>query len=193
MKSKFLITLLSGLISISINAQWEAGIGAGLGLPVTGYKEVLKSGWLLNAEGKYRFGSGNFAVGMKAHFTRLQKDNNPGDAFQNARMTIAPLLFTAEWVIPTKGSLDPYITGGLGVTFFNLNYDISPTEGETVNNVSFTMMPQAGLRYAASKNLFPFIEAGLVLLADGPPIGFPKGSQMTGYTGITAGISYRFN
>ena len=52
--------------------------------------------------------------------------------------------------------------------------------------------PQAGLRYAASKNLFPFVEAGLVMLADGPPVGFPKGSQMTGYTAISAGINYRF-
>jgi len=192
MKQKLLILLLAALTSISINAQWEAGVGVGLGLPVTGYKEVLKSGWLLNAEGKYRFASGNFAVGMKTHFTRLQQDKNPGDTFQNARMTIAPLLFTAEYSIPTKGALDPYLTGGLGITFFNLNYDISPTEGETVNNVSFTMMPQAGLRYGASEKVFPFIEAGLVLLADGPPIGFPKGSQMTGYTAITAGINYRF-
>ena len=193
MKCKLLITLLTTLLSISAHAQWEIGIGAGLGLPVTAYKEVLKPGWLLNAEGKYRFGNGNFAVGLKTHFTRLQKDKNPGDTFQNARMTIAPLLFTAEYGIPTKGALDPYITGGLGITFFNLNYDISPSEGETVNNVSFTMMPQVGLRYATSKNLFPFIEYGLVLLADGPPVGFPKSSQMTGYSAITAGINYRFN
>ncbi len=192
MKIKLVITLLLLCTSIITNAQWEAGLGAGLGVPVTGYKEVLESGWLLNAEGKYRFGNGNFAVGMETHFTRLQKDNNPGDAFQNARMTIAPLLFTAEWSIPTRGTLEPYLTGGLGITFFNFNYDTSPTEGETVNNVSFTVMPQAGLRYAASKNLFPFVEAGLVMLADGPPVGFPKGSQMTGYSAITAGISYRF-
>ena len=192
MKCKLLITLLAVLISMSVNAQWEVGLGVGAALPITSYKEVLKTGWLLSAEGKYRLASRNFALGMEAHFTRLQKDNNPGDAFQNARMTIAPLLFTAEYDIPTKGALQPYFTGGLGITFFNLNYDISATEGETVNNVSFTMMPQAGLRYKASEKLYPFIEAGLVLLADGPPQGFPKSSEMTGYTGITAGIIYRF-
>ena len=192
MKRKVMMTVLPVLISISIYAQWEVGLGAGAGLPVTGYKEVLKPGWLLNAEGKYRFKSGKFALGMKTHFTRLQNDNNPDDQFQNARMTIAPLLFTAEWTLSTKGILQPYLTGGLGISFFNLNYDTSPTNGETVNNVSFTMMPQAGLRYRASKHVSPFIEWGLVLLADGPPIGFPKSSEMTGYHAISAGIGYRF-
>jgi len=186
------ITAVAILISISVNAQWEVGLGAGAGLPITGYKEVLKSGWLLNANGQYRLKSGKFALGMKAHFTRLQKDNIPNDQFQNARMTIAPLLFTAEWTISTKGNLQPYLTGGLGISFFNLNYDISPADGKTVFNVSFTMMPLAGLRYRASEHVAPFLEWGLVLLADGPPIGFPKSSEITGYNAITAGVTYRF-
>lgn len=175
-----------------LNAQWEIGAGAGTAIPITGYKEVLKTGWLLNAEGKYRFGSGNFAIGMKTHFTRLQKDNNPNDTFQNARMTIAPIIFTAEYGIPVKGSLQPYVTGGLGLTLFSLNYDTSPTTGTSEFNVSFSMMPLIGLRYAASKNIYPFVECGFILLSDGPPIGFPKGEKMTGYNAIEAGVQYRF-
>jgi opacity protein-like surface antigen len=186
------ITIVAIFITISVNAQWEAGLGAGAALPITGYKEVLKSGWLLNAEGQYRFKNRKFALGMEAHFTRLQKDNNPNDQFQNARMTIAPLLFTAEWTISTKGNLQPYLTGGLGIAFFSLNYETSPTSGETDFNVSFTMMPQAGLRYKASEHIYPFVETSFVLLADGPPIGFPKSSEMTGYNAITLGINYRF-
>ena len=192
MKRK-VITALAIFISVSVNAQWEVGLGAGAALPITGYKEVLKSGWLLNAEGQYRLKSGRLALGMKAHFTRLQEDNNPNDPFQNARMTIAPLLFTAEWSITTKGNLQPYLTGGLGISFFNLNYDVSPGDGKTVFNVSFTMMPQAGLRYRASEHVSPYIEWGVVLIADGPPIGFPKSSEITGYNAISAGVSYRFN
>ena len=191
MKRK-VITAVAILISITVNAQWEVGLGAGAALPITRYKEVLKTGWLLKADGQYRFKSGKFALGMKAHLTRLQKDNNPNDQFQNARMTIAPLLFTAEWTIPTKGNLQPYLTGGLGISFFNLNYEVSPGDGKTVFNVSFTMMPEAGLRYKASENLFPFIETSLVVLADGPPIGFPKSSKATGYNAITAGVVYKF-
>jgi opacity protein-like surface antigen len=190
LKLLFTVTLLT--ISFFLYAQWEVGLGVGIGLPVTGYKEVLKSGWLLNAEGKYRFVKGNFAIGMKTHFTRLQKDKNPNDAFQNARMTVAPVLFTAEYGIPCNGKFQPYVTGGLGITLFSLNYDISPTQGKSIFNVSFTMMPLAGLRYAASKNIYLFIESGLVLLADGPPIGFPKAAKMTGFNGIVAGLQYRF-
>ena len=191
MKLKFFIAVIFILTSKNIFSQWETGAGVGISLPITGYGEVLKTGWLLNADGRYRFKKGNFAIGMKAQYVRLQNDKNPADAFQNTRMTIAPLIFTAEYA-SIKGSLQPHITGGLGITFFNLNYDTSPTTGESVNNVSFTMMPSVGIRYVASKNIYPFIESGFVLLADGPPIGFPKGEKMTGYNNITAGVCYRF-
>jgi len=191
MKQKFVTAVICLLFSNTIFSQWETGAGLGISLPITAYGEVLKTGWLINADGRYRFKKGNFAIGMKAQFVRLQKDKDPSDVFQNARMTIAPLIFTAEYSA-TKGKLQPYVTGGLGITFFNLNYDTSPTAGESVNNVSFTMMPSIGFRYAGTGNIYPFIESGLVLLADGPPIGFPKGGQMTGYTGIVAGVCYRF-
>jgi len=192
MKLKLFIAVIFVLTFKTIFGQWETGAGLGISLPITGYGEVLNTGWLLNGDGRYRFKKGNFAVGMKAQYVRLQNDKNPADQFQNARMTIAPLIFTAEYS-SIKGSLQPYITGGLGITFFNLNYDTSPTTGESVNNVSFTMMPLVGIRYAASKNIYPFIESGFVLLADGPPIGFPKGEKVTGYNNIVGGVSYRFN
>jgi hypothetical protein len=191
MKLKVFIAVVFILVSKNIFSQWETGAGLGISLPITGYGKVLKTGWLLNADGRYRFKKGNFAIGMKAQFVRLQKDKNPSDAFQNARMTIAPLIFTAEYSA-VKGKFQPYLTGGLGITFFNLNYDVAPTDGKTVFNVSFTMMPMVGFRYAASKNIYPFIESGFVLIADGPPIGFPKSDKLTGYSAITGGVCYRF-
>ncbi len=167
------------------------GIHAGLSLPVAGYKGVFKNGWLVGAGGKYRLGNGNFALGMKTSIVRLQRDRNSSDAFQNARMTIAPLLFTAEYKIK-MGALRPYIGTGLGVSLFSLSHDVSPTEGRSDVNVSFTMAPSVGLRYKSSDHLYPFIETNTVLLADGPPIGFPKANRMTGYHGIQGGLSYRF-
>ena len=191
MKQKLVITVACVLFSKIVFSQWETGAGIGISIPVTGYSEVLKTGWQLNADGRYRMKKGTFALGMKAQFVRLQKDKDPNDAFQNARMTIAPLLFIAEFS-SVKGKVQPYMSGGLGITFFNLNYDTSPTNGETVFNVSFTMMPLVGLRYASIGNIYPFIESGFILLADGPPIGFPKGGKMTGYQSIVAGVCYRF-
>lgn len=191
MNRKSIITICFVLCLGVCRAQWEVGLGVGIGLPITGYKEVVKTGWLLNAEGKYRFKS-NWAVGIKTQFTRLQKDKDPNDAFQDARITVAPLLFTAEYGGFSKGNLQPYVGGGLGISFFSVNYETTPTEGTSEFNVSFTMMPQVGLRYAASQNLYPFIESGLVLLADGPPIGFPKGEQLTGYGFINLGVHYQF-
>jgi opacity protein-like surface antigen len=192
MKKRLLFLVSTFSLSILVHAQWEVEIGAGAAIPITGYNEVLKSGWLLSGKGHYRLGKGNFAIGANMHFTRLQQDGNSNDTFQNARMTIAPLLFTAEYSFNVKGKIQPYVTGGLGISFFNLNYDISSTEGRTVSNVSFTMMPLFGLRYQASTRIHPFIESGFVLIADGPPVGFPKGEKLTGYNSINAGIHYKF-
>lgn len=190
-KIKFVFSSLFFLISLITNGQWEVGGGLGLSIPISGYNEVIKTGWLANAEGKYRMNNKKFAVGMKAQFVRMQNDNNPNDQFQNARMTLAPLIFTAEYGA-VKGKVQPYIMGGLGISFFSFHYEISNTEGKSINNISFTMMPLAGLRFAASEKLLPFIETGFVLIADGPPQGFPKADKITGYNGITAGVNYRF-
>src|SRR6187402_810165 len=104
MRLKITIAIACFLFSKNIFSQWEVGAGAGISLPITGYGEVLKTGWLLNADVRYRFKKGNFAIGMKAQYVRLQKDKNPADVFQNARMTIAPLILTAEYS-SIKGSL----------------------------------------------------------------------------------------
>jgi len=192
MKNKLSTLPVLLLLSSFLHAQWELGFGPGIGIPITGYQQVLKSGWLLNGEGKCRFKKGNFAVGLKAHFTRLQNDKNPADSFQNARMTIAPILIIVEYRIPVKGKLEPYVSGGLGVSLFSFNYDTSPTAGKTLFNVSFTMAPVVGVNYNATKNIYPFVEWGLVLLTDGPPVGFPKADKMTGYHSIIAGLKYRF-
>src|SRR5215470_3819252 len=149
MKNKLSTLLVLLLLSSLLHAQWELGFGPGISIPVTGYQQVLQSGWLLNGEGKCRFKKGNFAVGLKAQFARLQKDKNPADSFQNARMTIAPILVIVEYRIPVKGKLEPYVSGGFGVSLFSLNYDTSPTTGQSVFNVSFTMAPFIGVDYNA--------------------------------------------
>src|SRR5215471_12073953 len=102
--------IAAGILFISFHgySQWELSIGPGVAFPITGYGEVVKTGWLLEAEGKYRLKK-NFALGLKTQFTRLQKDKNANDAFQQARMTVAPLLFTAEYGDFVKGNIQPYL------------------------------------------------------------------------------------
>jgi hypothetical protein len=54
------------------------------------------------------------------------------------------------------------------------------------------MSPQIGLTYAPNDQFFYFFETDIVLIADGPPVGFPQGEKMTGYGGIKLGLVYRF-
>lgn len=182
-------------LSLISRAQWEVGAGIGVSLPITGYSKVVKPGHVVfNVEGKYRFKSGNFALGLKTQMARFSKDKNPDDDFHGAKLTVAPVLFTAEYGMNKSGNFQPYIAGGLGLSFFAVSYNSSPTtiDDKSIFNVSFTMMPLVGIRYKASQQLYPFIESGLVLLADGPPIGFPKGDKMTGYHFVSTGIQYHF-
>src|SRR4029078_3019491 len=131
--------VLAALLFAIMNsyAQWELAAGVGDALPITGYREVLKKGWLLSAEAKHRFGKGNFALGAESHFVRLQKDKNSSDAFGNARMTIVPLVFSAEYETALiNNKWKPFVSGGLGITVFNLNYDSGPFQQNAYTNGS---------------------------------------------------------
>ena len=191
MLKRLIIFLVVTGTSTSISAQWNLSMGAGAAIPVTGYGAVVKTGWLLGAEAAYKFRS-SFTLGINAQFTRLQHDKNPADTFQQMRMTLAPVLFTSNYEGFSKGKLQPYVGLGLGIGFYAIQYEVSPTSGKSVNNVSFTFMPRLGIHLATSGNWFPYLETGWVTLADGPPIGFPHSEKATGYVHISAGAQYRF-
>lgn len=194
MRFKKSIILFVVFFSTRAIGQWEADAGAGVSFPVTGYGKVVKNGFIIfNADGQYRFKSG-LAIGMKIQMARFAKDNNPADSFYDAKLTVAPVLFSAEYTLNKSKNFQPYITGALGLSFFAVSYNSSATtiDDKQISNVSFTMMPLVGFRYKASDHLYPFIESGFVILADGPPIGFPMGEKATGYNFISAGLQYRF-
>ena len=175
-------------------AQWQVDAGAGISFPITGYGKVVKTGAIIfNTDGQYRFKSG-LSVGMKIQMARFAKDNNPADSFYSAKITVAPVLFTAEYTMNGSKNFQPYITGGLGISLFAVSYNSSATaiDDKQISNVSFTMMPLVGARYKANDHLYPFLETGFVILADGPPIGFPEGEKATGYNFISVGLQYRF-
>ena len=194
MRFKKLILLCVVFFSTRVIAQWQVDAGAGVSFPITGYGKVVKTGFVIfNADGQYRFKSG-LAVGMKIQMARFAKDNNPTDSFYEAKITVAPVIFTAEYSLNRSKNFQPYIAGGLGLSFFAVSYNSSPTaiDDKQISNVSFTMMPLFGFRYKANDHLFPFVESGFVILADGPPIGFPKGEKVTGYNFVSGGLQYRF-
>jgi hypothetical protein len=194
MKRKKLIILFVIFFWTRAIAQWQVDAGVGVSFPITGYGKVVKTGFLIfNTDGQYKFKSG-LAVGMKIQMARFAKDNNPADSFYGAKITVAPVLFSAEYTLNRSKNFQPYITGGPGFIFFAVSYNSSPTavDDKQIFNVSFTMMPLVGFRYKASEHLYPFVESGFIILADGPPVGFPVGEKATGYNFISAGLQYRF-
>jgi len=194
MKSKitFFFTLL--FLSLHSFSQWEASAGAGVSIPITSYAKVVKTGVVIfNLTGGYRLHNG-IALGIRVQDARFAKDKNASDTFYGAKVTVAPVLATIEYSFNRTANLQPYISGGLGISFFAVSYNASATgvEDRQINNVSFTMMPLIGLRYKANQHIFPYLETGLVMITDGPPQGFPKSEKLTGYNFVTAGVQYRF-
>jgi hypothetical protein len=125
--------------------------------------EVVKTGYLTGIDGKYRL-KDDFSVGLEFTFARLVKDKEWSDSFDDARLTVAPILVVAEKKF-SSSNLQPYIAAGLGISFFNFRYEVSPTEGHAENNVSFTMSPQIGLSYrpyessyTSSKRMYCFLQ-----------------------------------
>jgi opacity protein-like surface antigen len=194
MRSKKTILLVAIFFSTRAIAQWQVDAGAGISFPITGYGKVVKSGFVIfNTDGQYRFKSG-LAVGMKIQMARFAMDKNPSDSFYGAKLTVAPIIFTAEYTLNRSKNFQPYVTGGLGLSFFAVSYNSSPTaiDDKRISNVSFTMMPLVGFRYKANDHLSPYLESGFVIIADGPPVGFPIGEKATGYNFISLGVQYRF-
>ena len=72
------------------------------------------------------------------------------------------------------------------------SYDVTATFGESVFNVSFSLMPRIGLRMPVTNKLYPFIELNWPIVMDGPPQGVSKSDKATGYVGIAGGAAYRF-
>ena len=175
-------------------SQWEVSVGVGPSFPMTGYGEVVETGIVIfNLEGKYGFKSG-LAVGARTQYARFSKDKNPNDDYHGAKISVAPVVFNAEYELNKNGNLKPYVAGGIGIAFFSVSYNSSATsiDDKQINNVSFTMMPLIGLRYKVSDHLFPYLETGFMLIADGPPPGFSQSDKLTGYNFVALGLLYRF-
>ena len=182
------------ILSLHSFSQWEASAGAGVSIPITSYAKVVKTGVVIfNLTGGYRLHNG-IALGIRVQDARFAKDKNASDTFYGAKVTVAPVLATIEYSFNRTANLQPYISGGLGISFFAVSYNASATgvEDRQINNVSFTMMPLIGLRYKANQHIFPYLETGLVMITDGPPQGFPKSEKLTGYNFVTTGVQYRF-
>ena len=64
---------------------------------------------------------------MKIQIPRFAKDNNPADSFYDAKLTVAPVLFSGEYTFNRSKNFQPYITGALGLSFFAVSYNSSAT------------------------------------------------------------------
>ena len=188
-KLTLIISLL--LFHLAIQAQWELRPAIGISNPITGYKTITGSGVLYQLDATKRLNNKRWSVGLTLAWARMHNDNNESDKFNNTRLDQMPILATGEYELMTT-KLVPYVGLGLGISLYNLNYDVSPTEGETDFNASFSMMPRLGVKMQASEHWIPFLEVNSPFVMDGPPIGVDKGEKATGYVGVAVGAAYRF-
>lgn len=196
--------LLSYLIFIpaAVNAQWSVGLEYNLAFPITGYGEVFKTGSNFNADAKYHFKNG-WGVGFQTGAARFANSKEGSIAVNNPKLTVVPLIFTAEYEASREGMIRPFFAGGLGLSIYTFSYYVdNPVLSTNETNVSFTMSPQVGVRFFIAKNTMSYLKGSYVFVMDGPPVitepslpvaTFPESDKATGYAGIAFGFSYRFN
>lgn len=183
----FLLCLCAG----NLQAQWTLQPGVGVALPITGFHTISGPGPMLHIDFNKRLQDSPWGLGFMLGWGRMHHDENSGDIFQNARLDQVPFLFTLDYEL-MQSHFRPYLGIGLGMSYYNLTFDKSATEGEVDDNVSFSLMPRAGLRYEVNKRIFPFFEVNAPLVMDGSPQGSDHSDQATGYIGICGGLGYRF-
>lgn len=191
MNKKLALILALLLFHLALYAQWEIRPGIGIANPITGYKTLTNSGVLYQLDVAKRLNNKRWSVGITLGWARLHNDNNESDQFINTRLDQMPIVLTGEYELLTK-KLVPYVGMGLGVSLYNFNYDVSPTEGETDFNASFSMMPRLGVRMQANEHWYPFLEVSSPLVMDGAPVGVDKADKLTGVVGVAIGAAYRF-
>lgn len=191
MKIKFELLLILIFFSSTASAQWTVQAGFGYSEPISGYKTISKSGMLYQFDGVKRLKNDRWGIGLTLGWARMHRDNNESDIFGNARLDQVPIMATADYEILNK-QVRPYAGLGLGVSLYNLAYDVTSTTGDAIFNVSFSAMPRIGVRVPVDDNWFPFAEINCPIVFDGPPQGAGKSDKATGYVGIAFGASYRF-
>jgi hypothetical protein len=192
MKIRFELFLIPIFISCTTHAQLSVQAGFGYSKPITGYKTITKGGTLYQFDFTRRLiKNSRWGIGLTLGWARMHRDNNESDIFGNARLDQVPVMVCADYEILDK-EVRPYVGFGLGISFYNLAYDVTSTTGEAISNVSFSAMPRIGVRVPVDDNWFPFAEINCPIVFDGPPQGAGKSDKATGYVGIAFGASYRF-
>jgi hypothetical protein len=191
MKLQLKLTVICLLILGHSYGQWTIQPGIGVSNPITGYKTITDGGVLYQLDITKRLSNNRWGIGLLLGWARMHNDNNSSDKFQNARLDQVPILVTADYEL-AAGNRKPYIGLGLGVSLYNLRYELTPTSGETIFNASFSMMPRLGLRMPVNKTIYPFIEINFPFVMDGAPPGAEKADKATGYAGVALGAAYRF-
>lgn len=184
-------TVLLLFFTVQSKAQWTFQAGVGIASPITGYGTITDGGLLLQADINKRLKNvPRLGIGLTLGWARMHQDNNTSDKFGNARLDVVPILVTADYEL-FHFVVRPYIGLGLGVSMFNLAYDTTPTTGDAETNVSFCMMPRAGIRLRFLSLFQPFFEVNLPMVMDGPPQGAGEADKLTGYWGVLFGVGLR--
>jgi len=189
----FRLIVLAGfcLTTCPLHAQWSLQAGIGVANPISGYKTISKTGMLYQFDISKKLANNRWDIGLILGWGRMHKDNNSSDVFGNARLDQVPIVVNMNYELAI-GKLKPYAGLGMGVSLYNLSYDISSTAGETILNASFSIMPRTGIRVKVNDRLFLFFEINAPFVMDGPPQGSGESEKATGYIGVLAGIGYRF-
>lgn len=124
-RSVFGVAMALALVATAANAQSVVpaakpvsfGIAGGLSMPTGDFGDVAKSGYNVSGLLQFQQPTWPVAIRIEGQF----QDFSGKDAFEGASAKSIGGLANALFYVPTKSTVRPYLTGGLG--FFHLKMD----------------------------------------------------------------------
>ena len=123
-------------------------------------------------------------------WAKLREDKNEGDEFQQPKLDLISLGAGITYRFEPLECVEPYAGIALGATLYNFSYEPTSNRSRITTNTSFSLMPLIGVQYRLTSDLAPFFQLKSILVMDGPPQGFPKASNATGYTAGSLGLRF---
>ncbi len=166
--------LLATLATTSVQAQGLSfGVGGGLLLPLSDFKDIAKTGW--NGMASVGYAPGASPLSFRGDFMYAQNNLKNG---VDGKTKLAGGIGSVVYTFQGGGSVTPYVLGGAGV----FNAKVEATGFGSSSETKFTWGGGAGIKFKAGSDASIF--------AEGRYMNVSTSGGSTKFIPITVGVSF---
>lgn len=168
------VVLMALAAPIPANAQ-NIYVLAGPTFPVGDFSDFAKTGWYAAGGVTFPVGQGGAWAGGELSYGQNKHDTNVLGVFDGDKTNLIGLMAILGYDIPSQGSVNPFVWGGLGLLVHKFAPDIGSGDSES----NFGYQFGGGLSFGGDEsNVHPFVEARF------------EGASASQFVAVEAGVSF---